>query len=89
MTETTQATHTRIAHIHTFTMFETASDQSNPGSTVNAGASKDQKERELSSQLKDAKQNKTTKQIIPFETEGMYNTHSARTYFAFYKLSTY
>lgn len=57
-------------------MFETASDQSNPGNTINAGASKDQKERELSSQLKDAKQNKATKQIIPFETEGMYNTLS-------------
>lgn len=57
-------------------MFQTASDQSNPGNTVNAGASKDQKERELSNQLKDAKHNKATKQIIPFETEGTYYTHS-------------
>lgn len=52
-------------------MFQTASDQSNSGNSASA-ANKDAKERELSNQLKDAKQNKITKQIIPFETEGTF-----------------
>lgn len=52
-------------------MFQTASDQSNSGNSASA-ANKDAKERELSNQLKDVKQNKITKQIIPFETEGTF-----------------
>lgn len=44
-------------------------------SATNQNLVKDQKERDMDGQLKDSKQNKVSKQIIPFETEGMYILH--------------